>query len=100
VGTEELVARVQEFGIDERKQQEHKSGQSSTQQAGSNSGREHGDSSAEDSRDSSEFTRQAAEGAAKDVEAFRSRLRAAAEEAGGSAAALLQQAWMLGPKQV
>lgn len=42
----------------------------------------------------------AAEGTAKDVETFRGRLRAAADEAGGSAEALLQRAWLLGPKQV
>lgn len=98
-GTEELVAGVQGSGIVEQKQQEHRSGKSSTQQR-SSSGRELCDSSAEDLRDSGEFIRQAAEGVARDVEAFRGRLRAAAEDAGGSAPALLQQAWMLGPKQV
>lgn len=42
----------------------------------------------------------AAEGVAGDVEAFRGRLRAAADEAGNLAGALLQRAWLLGPKQV
>ena len=42
----------------------------------------------------------AVEGAAGDVEAFRGRLRAAVDEAGGSASALLQRAWLLGPRQV
>ena len=42
----------------------------------------------------------AVEGAAGDVEAFRGRLRAAVDEAGGSGSALLQRAWLLGPRQV
>ncbi len=42
----------------------------------------------------------AVQGAAGDVEAFRGRLRAAVDEAGGSGSALLQRAWLLGPRQV
>ncbi len=75
---------------------------SSTQRKGEQhrNGNGAGSAEAEGRGGSGKVASAAAEGAARDVDAFRSRLRAAANEAGASAETLLQQAWLLGPKQV
>ncbi|CAL8464184.1 g3719 [Coccomyxa elongata] len=100
-GSREEPAAASDASAQAELQQERSAPGGSSKQEGAPSANEAGSSSAPAAVGHSNGDGPAAaEGVAGDVEAFQGRLRAAADEAGTLAGALLQRAWLLGPKQV